>query len=143
MSYFLWGLVIVLIILFIISYAKKVRMLRESENKKQNEKIIILTDANFKKTIQKGVALVDFWAPWCAPCRIQNPIISALADDFDGKVKICKLNVDEHTQTAREYSIRNIPNILIFKNGEPAKQLIGAKPKSRIANALKKVLDEK
>ena len=136
MSYILWGLVIVLIILFIISYAKKVRMLRESENKKQNEKIIILTDANFKKTIQKGGALVDFWAPWCAPCRIQNPIISELADDFDGKVKICKLNVDEHTQTARE-----IPNIIIFNDGKPVKQIIGVKSKHALIKAVDSLLD--
>ncbi len=142
MSYFLWSIAGILVVLFIISYVKKVRLLNEANQKKQSEKIINLTDDNFKKTINKGVALVDFWAPWCTPCRMQNPVINDLADEFDGKVKICKLNVDEHTKRAKEYRIKNIPNILIFKDGEPVKQLIGAKPKFRIANALKEVLGE-
>ena len=143
MSEILWILAGVLVIWFIISYVKKVRMLKNADNQKQNEKVINLTDENFKRTVSKGVTLIDFWAPWCMPCRVQNPVINELADDFDGKVKICKLNVDEHTRWAREYKIRNIPNILIFKDGEPVKQLIGAKPKFRIANALKEVLGEK
>ena len=142
MSEFLWILAGVLVVLFIISYVKKVKLLKNADNKKQNEKVINLTDESFEKTIKSGVALVDFWAPWCTPCRIQNPVINELANDFDGKVKICKLNVDEHTRWAKEYKIRNIPNILIFKDGEPVKQLIGAKPKFRIANALKEVLGE-
>lgn len=143
MSYFLWILVGVLVVLFIISYVKKVRLLSESNQKKQSDKLIILNDDNFKKTISRGVTLVDFWAPWCMPCRIQNPIINELAEEYGDKVKICKLDVDENKQWAIKYNIRNIPNLLIFKDGEPIKQLIGAKPKFRIANALMEVLGEK
>jgi len=142
MSEILWILAGVLVVLFVISYVKKVRLLKDAGNHKPNEKIINLTDENFQKIIKNGVALVDFWAPWCMPCRIQNPVISELADEFDGKVKICKLNVDEHTRWAVEYKIRNIPNILIFRDGEPVKQLIGAKPKYRLAKALNEALGE-
>ncbi|NOX86966.1 MAG: thioredoxin [Chlorobi bacterium] len=141
MSYFLWGSAVVLIILFIISSVKKARLLNEAGQKKQSENIIILNDDNFRKTIKKGVVLVDFWAPWCTPCRIQNPVISDLADEFNGKASICKLNVDENKKSAMRMNIKNIPNIIIFKDGKPAKQLIGVKSKHTLAKAVDSLLD--
>ena len=133
----------ILLVLMVVIYRRKNRLLNESDKKKQSEKLIILTDGNFKNTIQKGVVLIDFWAPWCRPCRIQNPIINELAEEYGDKVKICKMNVDENRQWAKKYNIMNIPNLLIFKDGKPVKQLIGVKPKYRIANTLKEVLEGK
>ena len=111
------------------------------EQQTDSPNLIILTDKNFNETIKEGVTLVDFWAPWCMPCKIQNPVINQIADELNGKAKICKINVDEHKKTATEMKIRNIPNIIIFKNGEAVKQLIGIKPKHTLLKAVQSVLD--
>jgi len=89
-------------------------------------KYIELTAENMKETIKEGVALVDFWAPWCGPCRMIAPVIEELAEDYDGKAKICKVNTDEQPSIAGEYGIRSIPTILFFKDGELVDQMVGA-----------------
>jgi len=89
-------------------------------------KYIELTNENFEATIQNGVSLVDFWAPWCGPCRMIAPIIEELASDFDGKAKICKVNTDEEQDIAVKFGIRSIPTVLFFKDGQIADQMIGA-----------------
>ena len=103
---------------------------------------IILSDDNFKSEIEDftGVALVDFWAPWCGPCRIQGPIIEELAKDLEGKegVKIAKLNVDEAQATAQRFNVRSIPTLIFFKNGQPVDQYLGVNQK----NGLQKKLEE-
>jgi len=111
-----------------------------SAKKPENSNIIELTDDTFEEVIKEGVTLVDFWAPWCGPCRVQNPVISKIADEIGDEAKICKINVDEHKSAARQMKIKNIPNIIIFKDGEAVKQLIGAKPKYVIMNSLKPLL---
>ncbi|MDA3905786.1 MAG: thioredoxin [Bacteroidales bacterium] len=105
-----------------------------------SEHTLVLTDANFDKTISKGVTLVDFWAPWCAPCRIQGPIINDLANDMAGKAKIGKLDVDQNKRVAGKLGIRNIPTILVFKNGEIVKQFVGVKPKNTLIQEIEKHL---
>ncbi|NOR86163.1 MAG: thioredoxin [Bacteroidales bacterium] len=102
-----------------------------------SENTIELNDQNFDAVISKGVSLVDFWAPWCAPCRIQGPIVNELADEMVGKANICKMDVDQSKKTAGKYGIRSIPTIMIFKDGKMVKQLVGVKPK----NTLMKELD--
>ena len=82
--------------------------------------------------------LVDFWAPWCGPCRMVAPIVEELADEYDGKVEFRKLNTDDNPKTAAKYGIRSIPTLLVFKAGEPVGQIIGFRPKGD----LKKKLDE-
>lgn len=104
--------------------------------------VIDLTDETFQETIKTGVTLVDFWAPWCGPCRSQNPIINKIADEVGDTAKICKINVDEHKKSAVQMKIKNIPNIIIFKDGEAVKQIIGAKPKHLIMNALKPLIEK-
>ncbi len=101
---------------------------------------IQLTDANFEaEVIKSGIpVLVDFWAPWCGPCRMIGPVIEELAKEYAGKVKVCKLNTDENQETASNYRISAIPTILLFKGGKLAHELVGLQPKEE----LKKHLDE-
>ncbi|MBP6324505.1 MAG: thioredoxin, partial [Sulfurospirillum sp.] len=84
--------------------------------------------------------LVDFWAPWCGPCRMIAPVIDELAGDFDGKAKICKVNTDEEQDVAIKYGIRSIPTILFFKNGELVDQMIGASSKQVLADKINSLL---
>ena len=102
-------------------------------------KYIELTSENFD-VIKEGVALVDFWAPWCGPCRMIAPIIEELATDYEGKAKICKVNTDEAQDLAVQFGVRSIPTILFFKDGELKAQLIGAQSKQIIADKLNSLL---
>lgn len=104
--------------------------------------IIHLTDANFKQEVleSKLPVLIDFWATWCAPCRIIAPIVEELAREFDGKLKVCKLDVDSNQNTAIEYGIRSIPTLLFFKNGTVVGQIIGAVAKNKIVEQIEKIL---
>ncbi|MFR8441725.1 MAG: thioredoxin [Campylobacter sp.] len=102
-------------------------------------KYIELTSENFDVT-KEGVALVDFWAPWCGPCRMIAPIIEELASDYEGKAKICKVNTDEAQDLAVQFGVRSIPTMLFFKDGELKAQLIGAQSKQIIADKLNSLL---
>ena len=84
--------------------------------------------------------LVDFWAPWCGPCRMVAPVVEELSEDYDGKVKFVKLNTDENPVVAGKYGIRSIPTLLIFKGGEPVGQVVGFRPKSDLAKHLDEVV---
>ncbi len=103
-------------------------------------KYIELTNNNFESTIKEGVSLVDFWAPWCGPCRMIAPVIEELANDFDGKANICKVNTDEEQDIAVKFGIRSIPTILFFKDGELVDQMIGAASKDTFAQKLNSLL---
>ncbi|MBK2000051.1 thioredoxin [Campylobacter sp. LH-2024] len=102
-------------------------------------KYIELTSENFSQ-VKEGVALVDFWAPWCGPCRMLAPVIDELANDFEGKAKICKINTDEQGDLAAEYGVRSIPTLIFFKNGEVVDQLVGAQSKQAITDKLNSLL---
>jgi len=103
-------------------------------------KYLELTNANFDATIAEGVSVVDFWAPWCGPCRMIAPIIEELAEDFEGKANICKVNTDEEQDVAVKYGIRSIPTILFFKNGEMVDQVVGAQSKDAFAAKINALL---
>ena len=92
-------------------------------------KYVELTSANFDETVKEGVTLVDFWAPWCGPCRMIAPVIEELADEYEGKATIAKVNTDEEQEIAVKFGIRSIPTVMIFKNGEVVDQMIGAASK--------------
>ncbi len=99
----------------------------------------IFTDENFDSEVIKSSVpvLVDFWAPWCGPCRIQGPIIETLAREQEGKsVKIGKLNVDENPHTAQSYNVMSIPTIIVFKGGQVAQQMVGVQQKDALKKAL-------
>ncbi|MFN3921637.1 MAG: thioredoxin [Caldimicrobium sp.] len=102
----------------------------------------VITDQDFEKEVLQSTipVLVDFWAAWCGPCRAIAPVIEELAEEYAGKVKICKLNVDENPITPGKYGIRAIPTLIIFKDGQAVETIVGAVSKATLVNALNKVV---
>uniref|UniRef100_A0A7C4XM91 Thioredoxin n=1 Tax=candidate division WOR-3 bacterium TaxID=2052148 RepID=A0A7C4XM91_UNCW3 len=104
--------------------------------------VIHLTDDTFDQEVKKSEipVLVDFWAPWCGPCRMVAPTIDEIAEEYEDKIKVAKINVDENPKKVTEYNIMSIPNMKIFKNGKIVDEIVGAVPKEEIIKRLKKVL---
>ncbi len=107
----------------------------------ESQNVHVVSDSTFDEMVLKSElpALVDFWAAWCGPCRTVGPYVEELADEFVGKVKVTKLNVDDNKETATKYGIRGIPTLMLFKSGQVVDQIVGAVPKSRIKELLDKV----
>ncbi|MGC9518958.1 MAG: thioredoxin [Desulfuromonadaceae bacterium] len=107
-----------------------------------SDKVLEFTDANFDTDVLQASepVLVDFWATWCAPCKALTPVIDELANEFDGKVKIGKVNVDDNPETPGKYGVRGIPTLILFKDGKVVDQLVGAVPKSQLQDLIKKGL---
>ena len=101
-----------------------------------------ITDENFQQEVlnSETPVLVDFWADWCQPCKMIAPVVEQIAEEYDGKVKICKLDVDSNQQTSQAMGIRGIPALIIFNNGKPVDQIIGVVPKSIIQKKIDEVL---
>ena len=99
-----------------------------------------VTDDTFESEVEKhsGLAVVDFWATWCAPCRMVAPILDQLASEYSGKAKVTKLDVDTNIRTASRFNVRSIPTILFFKDGQLVDQIVGAVPKPRLEEVFKK-----
>ncbi|MBW6467549.1 MAG: thioredoxin [Anaerosomatales bacterium] len=103
-----------------------------------SDALIQVTDAGFENDVVKSdkPVVLDFWAPWCGPCRMMEPVLKELAEEYGDKIVVGKLNVDENPATAQKYEILSIPTLLIFSGGEVAKKLVGAMPKKRLVEEL-------
>ena len=101
-----------------------------------------INDGNFENEVLKSdlLFLVDFWAPWCGPCHMVTPIVEEIGNDYEGKLKVGKLNVDENSQTAGQYGIMSIPSVLFFKEGKVVDQIVGAVPKQHFVEKIDKIV---
>ncbi len=103
--------------------------------------ILELNSANFQSTVDSGTpVLVDFWAPWCGPCRVIAPILEEVAKEFEGKARVAKVNVDDSPDIASQFGVRGIPTLILFKGGQIKAQMVGANPKSSIVSLIQKNL---
>jgi thioredoxin 1 len=106
------------------------------------DNIVQVSDDTFESEVLKSSVpvLIDFWAPWCGPCRAIAPLVEQLADEYAGKLKIAKMNVDDNPRTPANYGVRGIPNLILFKNGQVQQQIVGAVPKAHLVKAISTVV---
>ena len=104
--------------------------------------VLNIGDSDFKKEVLESQqpVLVDFWATWCAPCRAIAPAVEELATQYKGRVKVAKMNIDDNQDTPQQFGVRSIPTLLVFKGGKVVEQIVGAVPKSKLEDAIKKVV---
>ena len=101
-----------------------------------------VTDSSFEQEVLKSdlPVLIDFWAPWCGPCRAIAPVVEELAKEYNGRLKVVKMNVDDNPQTPSRYGVRGIPNLIVFKDGQVREQIVGAVPKAQLVKAVSQVV---
>ncbi len=129
---------VILLSFLLLSYIAKAR-LKKLPLVENHKKIITLTPANFQNQVKNKVVLVDFWASWCAPCRMIAPILNDLAEESKGDFYVGKVNIEEHQALAQKYKVRSIPTLIIFKNGKEAKRLVGVKNKEALLKELQNI----
>lgn len=122
-------------IVYLFLAARKLKNMPETP---ESSRIIILNQANFEHQTKDGLVLIDFWASWCMPCKMMAPILNEVAEEFGDKAKICKVNVEEHQQLSARFSVRNIPTLVLVKNGKEVDRIVGVKPKDFIIRLLQK-----
>ena len=107
-----------------------------------SDNIVTLSSSNWAAEVEQSASpvLVDFWAVWCGPCRMIAPVVEELADDYAGRVKVGKLNVDENNELAAKYGVMSIPTLLVFKNGQPVERIVGFQPKKELAAKIDRAL---
>lgn len=134
------ALIIITLILVVIAYLwfaaqkmKNMPVVAEHEN------IVTLTEANLQHQLKNGISLVDFWAAWCMPCKMMAPILNEVAEESNGKARICKLDVQQYHSVAAKYSVRNIPTLILFKDGKEINRFVGVKTKDFLLKEIAKV----
>ncbi len=132
--YIIVALAATFVIYIIFSYLK----MKNTPAAAESDKIINLNDKNFQQTTKNSVALVDFWAEWCMPCKMMTPVLNEVANEVDGNVKICKINVDEQRNLAAKYSVRSIPTLILLKNGKEIDRFVGVKQKGFLLDQIQK-----
>ena len=115
------------------------RKLKNTPDAPENKNIVILDSGNYQHQLKNGIALVDFWASWCMPCKMMGPILNDVADGIDGKAKICKVDVQQHQDISAKFSVRNIPTLILFKNGKEINRFVGVKSKDFLMKEINKV----
>ncbi len=130
--YIVGGLAVALVAYMVYSYNK----MKKIKDVPPSKKIRILNNKNFKSVIRNGTVLVDFWAPWCAPCKIIAPVLNEIAEEESDRITIAKVNVEQNQVLAQKYNIRNIPTMVIFRDGKEQKRIMGAKPKKVLLKEL-------
>lgn len=118
----------ILIVFFIYAYFS-FRKFKNTPDVSESEHIKILDDVNFNHQVKNGVAIVDFWASWCMPCKVMAPVLNEIAEEMNGKLNVCKVDVEKHQQLAVKYAVRNIPTLIMFKNGKEINRYVGVKQK--------------
>lgn len=132
-------LIIVLAVLagFFLLIIVNQRRMKNMPDVKNSEKIKVLNTKNFKTQTRSGLVLVDFWAPWCGPCKMMSPILNDVAEEMDGEAFIGKLNVDQNQPIAKKYKVRSIPTTILFKNGQEINRFVGVKNKKFLVKELR------
>ncbi len=134
-------IIVVVVIVLVVAYlAWQYKRIKNLPAPGDSEFVTTLTDANAQQMIGKGVVLIDFWAAWCMPCKLIAPVIHELAEEFNEKATISKLNVDENQRTAQMFGVRSIPTLVILKNGKEVERIVGVKNKGFIKQQIEKHL---
>lgn len=101
---------------------------------------VVVTKENFTENVAQGVSLLDFWAPWCGPCKMQLPIVEELSEELKGQATIAKVNVDEQPELASQFGVMSIPTLILFKDGQPVDKLVGLQSKESLKNKIQNQL---
>ncbi len=135
-TFIVLGALFVLVAVYMVYSVRKMKNLPEVP---ESDKIKILNNGNFKNITRGGLTLVDFWAPWCAPCKMMAPVLNEIAENEGNIVTIAKLNVDHEQQLARKFNIRGIPTMILFDKGKEVKRFVGIKSKQFLIKEIKQV----
>ena len=127
-----WYIIIGILVLFVAYIFYNYNRMKKVEDVAPSKEIKMLNNKNFKLVLRKGLVLVDFWAPWCMPCKMVAPTLNEIAEENSKDITIAKLNVDQHKDLPQKYRIRNIPTMILFQDGREVKRIMGVKSKKQI-----------